>query len=556
MGRLFWIGVAAAGIAAAAESGYVNPALCRPCHAAVYDSYSKTGMARTFRPAGMTPPLDEFVHTPSRRTYRIVERAGAVHLQRTGIEAGNQLERRIDFAIGSGAHSSTYVHRTAGGSLIELPLSWYSEDGGHWAMSPGYDRADHSDFRREITESCLFCHNGYPSEANRGLAQGIDCQRCHGPGNDHVQGKGAILNPAKLPPQRRMEVCLQCHLESASRTLPDAVRRFGRATFSYRPSEPLAAWQLYFDFVRPADEDRITVNNSGYGLRRSKCFLNSGGRLTCTTCHDPHRDEPVANTGACRRCHASAHTPDTTGCTGCHMPKGRTEDAVHVVMTDHFIRKSPGKYDVAPIPERHDRQTGPVRLLYPARLEDTAENRLYLAIASSRSSANPRTEIPKLEAAIAATTPSAAEPYIALGDARRSAGDAKGAAAAYRQAIERGSREGRVYVAAGELLMQIAQNVEAMTLLESALRDGSRDVAIRNTLAVLYGARGRFSDALRLLEEALKLNPDEPLTWLNAGVAWQAVGQKNRAEAAYLEAIRLQPEFIRARQYLDALLKN
>jgi Flp pilus assembly protein TadD len=88
------------------------------------------------------------------------------------------------------------------------------------------------------------------------------------------------------------------------------------------------------------------------------------------------------------------------------------------------------------------------------------------------------------------------------------------------------------------------------------MREGSRDVGIRNTLAVLYGSRNRFPDALRLLEEALKLNPDEPLTWLNLGVASQALGQKDRAEAAYREAIRLQPEFTRARQYLEAVLKN
>ena len=103
-------------LASAAETGYVNPAVCRPCHAAIYDSYSRTGMARTFRPAAAVPPLDGFVHAPSRRNYRTVERAGAVHLQRTEIGGGNLLERRIDFAIGSGAHSSTYVHRTAAGA--------------------------------------------------------------------------------------------------------------------------------------------------------------------------------------------------------------------------------------------------------------------------------------------------------------------------------------------------------------------------------------------------------------------------------------------------------
>jgi tetratricopeptide (TPR) repeat protein len=544
-----------AAVVGAAEKGYIDTALCRPCHSAIYDSYTKTGMARSFGRAVDVPSLQEFVHTPSRRSFRILRRDDGAHLQRTETGGSNLLERRMDFAIGSGAHSRTYVHRTIAGALMELPVSWYAADGGHWAMSPGYDRPDHSDFRREVTEACLFCHNGYPSEANGGLAQGIDCQRCHGPGEDHVKQHGPILNPAKLSPERRMEVCLQCHLESASRTLPDAVRRFGRSTFSYRPSEPLANWQVYFDFVRSPDEDRITVNNSAYGLMRSKCFLNSGGRLTCTTCHDPHRDESDASTTTCRQCHATAHSPSTTGCTSCHMPKRRTEDAVHVWMTDHFIRRSPPKDD-APLTERHDRQTGAVQPLYPARLPDTPEQRLYLAIATARSSANPRADAPKLAAAIAAADPVAPEPYIELGDARRAAGDAKGAVAAYRQALDRGSREGRVYVAAGELLIQTGRADEAMQLLELALREGLRDVSIRNTLAVLYGSQNRFPDALRLLEPALQLKPDEPLTWLNAGVAWQATGQKNRAEAAYREAIRLQPEFTRAREYLQALLKN
>jgi tetratricopeptide (TPR) repeat protein len=238
------------------------------------------------------------------------------------------------------------------------------------------------------------------------------------------------------------------------------------------------------------------------------------------------------------------------------MPKRRTEDAIHVAMTDHLIRRQPAKDNIASLAERHDRQTGPVRPLYPAKLSDAPIDRLYLAIATVRSSANPRADLPKLEAAIGAARPSAPEPYIELGDARRSAGEPKGAVEAYRQALDLRAREGRVYVAAGELLIQTGRSPEAINLLESALREGSRDVAIQNTLAVLYSTRNRFPDAARLLEEALQLNPDEPLTWLNAGVAWQAMAQKNRAEAAYREAIRLQPEFTRAREYLNALLKN
>src|SRR5260370_40612405 len=97
-------------------------------------------MARTFSRALGVPSLGGFLHAPSRRVYRTVQRAEGVHLQRTETGGANLLERRMDFAIGSGAHSRTYVHRAAGGGLIPLPVSWYSADGGPWGESPGYQR--------------------------------------------------------------------------------------------------------------------------------------------------------------------------------------------------------------------------------------------------------------------------------------------------------------------------------------------------------------------------------------------------------------------------------
>jgi len=37
------------------------------------------------------------------------------------------------------------------------------------------------------------------------------------------------------------------------------------------------------------------------------------------------------------------------------MPKRRAEDAVHTVMTDHFIqRQKPSRDLLAPLPERHE----------------------------------------------------------------------------------------------------------------------------------------------------------------------------------------------------------
>ena len=47
-------------------------------------------------------------------------------------------ELQIDYIMGSGNHVRTYLHGTPRGTLIELPLGWYPEHGGTWAMNPGY----------------------------------------------------------------------------------------------------------------------------------------------------------------------------------------------------------------------------------------------------------------------------------------------------------------------------------------------------------------------------------------------------------------------------------
>ena len=78
------------------------------------------------------------------------------------------METRVDYVIGSGNHARSYLHRTADGRLIEMPVSWYTENGGYWAMSPGYDRPNQQDFRRAIAFSCMFCHNAYPGSPPAG----------------------------------------------------------------------------------------------------------------------------------------------------------------------------------------------------------------------------------------------------------------------------------------------------------------------------------------------------------------------------------------------------
>src|SRR6185437_4423130 len=110
----------------------------------------------------------------------------------------NVEELEIDYVMGSGNRVRTYLHRTPRGTLIELPLAWYSEKGGYWAMNPGYDTT-HAITRRKINYECMFCHNAYPRIPpghdkpgaepvfSGNVPEGIDCQRCHGPGARHVR---------------------------------------------------------------------------------------------------------------------------------------------------------------------------------------------------------------------------------------------------------------------------------------------------------------------------------------------------------------------------------
>ncbi len=478
-----------------------SPAACRPCHAAQVDAYLRTGMGRSI--AAPAPVSGSFYHRLSNRHYRIEEN----HVRRVQIDAAgaeiNRVEKSIDLVIGSGNHARTFVHRSPENCLIELPITWYSRAGGFLAMSPGYDRPDHLDFRREINDSCLFCHAAYP-EAAPGPPRAIDCQRCHGIAAAHLAkpGRGNILNPAKLPAALQLDLCLSCHLETASRGIPDSVRLPGRTVFSFQPGERLAGYKAYFDRAEPPPQERFEVNHAGYRLLQSACFQKSAGRLTCTTCHDPHT---ARARNACAGCHESSHARESSECAGCHMPQRRTQDAIQVAMTDHWIQRKPSFRE--PAGESHAPYTGEIVPFYTS----AAPKLLALARALQRAERERTSE-------------------------------------AYRRLPESAGN----LAARGEALLREGKRPEARKTLERSLRRDSSDPVALNALAVLHATEGRLDEALSLLETSRRTHPDHPLTWLNLGVTWEAKGDRDQAMRAYREAIRLQPDFGEARHRLAA----
>jgi len=268
VGAMWFVPRKSSGAAAPAKSGYVDSTVCASCHQDVFKTYRLTGMGRSLYRLSAENAVEDFrsnnriYNQASDRYYTMFERDGKWFQRRHQVGFGgketNVVEKQIDYVIGSGNHVRSYLSRMPDGRMIELPVSWYREKGGYWAMSPGYDRADQKDFRRTVVTECISCHNRYlpPEQLSHAdesvpvfserIGEGIDCQRCHGPGRAHAEAAGsghatpaairqAIVNPARLPRDRQLEVCMQCHLQTTSGSLPHSIPKYDREPFTWTP---------------------------------------------------------------------------------------------------------------------------------------------------------------------------------------------------------------------------------------------------------------------------------------------------------------------------------
>lgn len=584
---------------------YADPAACAQCHADIAATYARTGMGRSFARVGSgaapgaAVPGASFVHAASDRRYTVSTRDGRVVQRRHQVGPGgaevNVVEVAADYVIGSGNHARTFAQRAPDGRLLQLPLSWYSERGGHWAMSPGYDRPTQLDFRRVIDDGCMSCHNGYPRQAVRDdgtgpkfpatLPDGIDCQRCHGPGQRHIDlveagdvvaARAAIVHPGTLDRDRQLEVCWQCHLEPTSSPLPFQLRRVGRSPFDYVPGTPLADTFLFFDHApgpdgRDPHADKFEIAGGAYRLAKSACFQQSA--MTCQTCHDPHdvprgQDAVRHYTAVCQTCHQTVHaagTPRVAGagpretCMDCHMPRRRTDDAVHVVMTDHFIQRvRPARDLTAPLQEAvtlaASHYQGEVALYYPRTLPATTESELYLALAQVQQGTNLAAGIPRLRQAIERDPTAPAEFAYELARAYAKAGNPVEVIRWAEAALARDASFAPALKELAGAATALGQWDRAIDALQRALALRPADTHALADLGGVYLRRQQPDLAAETLRRALAADAVLPTAHNTLGLALLATGDVAAAEHEFGEAIRLQPDLAEAHSNLANLL--
>ena len=534
--RLSWIGVVVlsavflcgafsqgnciqAGAIAPVEGGYVGNPACAGCHEATSNTFSRTAHAHASGRAidNLTP--GEFTHEKSKVTFRVYAESGKAWMSFE--RPGDPLvrgKRELTYYIGQGRRGTTYLF-SIDGFVFEAPINLYTSK-KTWDMAPAYGDAREIPMNLPALPSCMDCHaSGIrpPIEGTENkyalpvfLFAGITCERCHGPGESHVKG-GAIVNPAKLSPERRDQVCMQCHLEGNA-----AIERPGKHLYEYRPGDDLSNFVRYY-VLTGGGTSSLRAASQFEQLAQSVCKKKSGDSMSCTSCHDPHRsvppDERVAfYRSKCLACHGTQfgekHHRNQPDCTQCHMPSAMSADIAHTAVTNHSILRRPA---LGPALTSADAASLPQLVSFPYSKEADQDVRdLALAwqslVNSGMTMAEPKAESLLKQAAV--QFPKDTAVLAALGYAEQTEGSRDKARALYQEALSIDPTLIDVETNLGVLDARSGDLAGGAKLWQDAFRRAPGRSDIGMNLARAYCAVGRFDDARDSVMRVLEFNPD------------------------------------------------
>jgi hypothetical protein len=384
-------------------------------------------------------------------------------------------------------------------------------------MKPGFGGLREMPPAIPMEATCLRCHmsgvqHSDPGSLNHYTEEpfhsgGITCESCHGDTKEHVLtgGKAAVINPAKLDPERRDSICMSCHLEGDV-----SVEKDGRSPVDFKPGEPISRYLSYFVYAS-ADATARGVSEVEQ-FNTSMCKRASGSKMSCTNCHDPHYTPPASERvafyrGKCLSCHNQAafvieHHPENPDCTSCHMPRSKAENIPHVAWTDHRILRRPtmNLADASPV-----RSDDLVPIFSPTSTPRDLALAYYAAAMEGHSSDRERAYT-MLTAAHQAH-PDDVQVLRSLGILAGTGGDSQLAGTLFRDVLKlsptdqtAASNLAVVEVKAGDLQ-------GALALLQPVFNRNQDSLGLAMNLAAVECMLGNGIAARSTLETALKYNP-------------------------------------------------
>ena len=340
---------------------------CAACHVTEYESFINTGMGKSFRPAlrdYSSSIFDTILYDEKLKFHYnphwVNDSLFVSEYSLVNNDTVHDLIYKVDYIIGSGHHTNSHLYQN-NGYLYQTPFTYYTQD-SILDFPPGFEGNSNSRFSRKMGLECVACHNAYPDfvlgseNKYNTIPLGIDCERCHGPGELHVEQIKSgniidtskrvdytIVNPSHLSIELQNDICARCHLQG------NAVLHENKSFFDFRPGQYLReVMDVYLPRYSNSNNDFIMASHVDR-MKLSACYLESNEGLSCIDCHNPHISvqEMPQNffNNRCVSCHteivcteeAVVKNKFNNDCVMCHMSNSTTIDIPHVTITDHKI---------------------------------------------------------------------------------------------------------------------------------------------------------------------------------------------------------------------------
>ena len=360
---------------------YVGIEICASCHEDKHSTFIHTGMGLSFDSA--TREKSSAIFSTQHKVYDsnsdmyyypywLKNKLFIKEFRLSNQDTIHQLDVQINYIVGSSQHTNSHLFSEQG-YLFQAPITFYVQE-QKWDLAPGFENGNNARFSRILNSECVSCHNAMPKLTVGSdykftqIGKGIDCERCHGPGELHVEerklGKCAdvkkgidptIVNPRKLTWERQIDLCQRCHLQGLN------VLKEGKKFTDLKPGMVLSdVFEIYLPQYE-GENGSFDMANHSQRFQMSECFVQSNSKtlsFTCISCHNPHIS--VKQTGkevynaACKNCHQTKKCTEKdaallaakNNCVSCHMPANSSVDIPHVSVHDHYIRKPKSKQDV------------------------------------------------------------------------------------------------------------------------------------------------------------------------------------------------------------------